>query len=339
MLLRLRLTLQQHRFEVLASVVLCLGVAIAVVIEALRLNSVMVPAGCDLTAYSGPDSSVSAACREASTAWMSIRDGFEMNLLAPLPQVMLFVVGLLLGAPLVAREIENGTAPLSWALAGSRRRWLAPRMLTMVALIVPLMLVVGLASDFLVSATSRGLNPWADFNSFTSRDVLLVFWGIAAFAGTVALGTLLGRTLPAILLAMVVCLFVRGSWDAVMNRTVLPPLSQALSAPAEIESGLTGNVDWSSLVVYQDMYKDGVPWSGDVNAWFEAHMVNTTDANGIVTSTWPTMDPRKIPYSVFFGIPGNCYWPIVALESGILLAGSMFCGAVALFWVGRRRPY
>jgi len=36
----------------------------------------------------------------------------------------------------VARELEQGTAPLSWALAGARWKWLAGRILAALLLIV-----------------------------------------------------------------------------------------------------------------------------------------------------------------------------------------------------------
>jgi hypothetical protein len=38
-------------------------------------------------------------------------------------------------------------------------------------------------------------------------------------------------------------------------------------------------------------------------------------------------------------IRGVDYWLVTRLECTALLAGSLFCGAIALFWVGRRKPY
>ena len=53
----------------------------------------------------------------------------------------------------------------------------------------------------------------------------------------------------------------------------------------------------------------------------------------------PTIDQSHMPQQIFYVIPGSRYWQIVALESGILLLGSLFCGAIAFVWVDRRRPY
>jgi hypothetical protein len=341
---RILLTYKQHRFEVVATLVLCVGVTVAAIIEALRLNAVHLPAGCDpySSLYGGPDAQISVACRTASNQWLAIRNGWEMNFIRPLPQVLPFVVGIMLGAPLVAREIETGTAPLSWALAGSRRRWLAARMIAIVLLIVPLLLALGLAADSLEGATVHGLNPWANFIDYMNRGVPIVFWGLAAFAGTVALGTLVGRTMPAIVLAVVVCLLARGTWEAGMNHFVLAGSSQILPSAADVQRGTAwSQASNSDLVTRLETYLDGQPWSGDANLWWQEHITQTVDQFGNVTTSSPVgPEGQPIgPYGVPFGFHGNMYWPIVAIESAILFLGSLLCGAVALVWVERRRPY
>ncbi len=341
MITRTFLILKQHRFEVAAAVALCLGVTVAAIVEALRLNAVQIPVGCDpyTVLYMSFGDQVSPACRAASQQWVDVHDGWDMNLIRPLPQMLPFLIGIILGAPLVAREIENGTAPLSWALAGSRRRWLVARMGAMVLLIVPLLLAVGLAADFLEGAGVRGLNPWANFIDYMSRGVPLVFWGLAAFAGTVALGTLLGRSMPAIVLALVVCVLARGAWEQGMNHYVLRPMSGLLPSQSEVASGMVW-FEEGDLVVYSETYLNGKPWDGDINQWWEEHMTTVVDADGNWIGTGPdNLQPSEMPYSVPFGFHGNQYWPVVALECAILLLGSLLCAAIALFRVEHRRPY
>jgi hypothetical protein len=53
----------------------------------------------------------------------------------------------------------------------------------------------------------------------------------------------------------------------------------------------------------------------------------------------PAIDPGRFPQQVQYVIPGSWYWSVTVLESALLLAGSLFCAAIALFWVDRRRPY
>jgi hypothetical protein len=178
-----------------------------------------------------------------------------------------------------------------------------------------------------------------------------VFWALAAFAGTFALGTLLGRTMPAVIVALVVCFFVRGSWESGMNRFVLR--SFAVQASLEQSAISTPNSWFNDIPLYQTVYMDGKPWDGDVNAWWMAHTMVQTSATPDPSGSMPEggapvfldpatnkpLAPSQIPTYVNFGIPGAWYWNVVAFESGLLLLGSLFCGAVAFVWVDRRRPY
>ncbi len=360
MLTRTWLTLKQHRFETIAVVVLCLIAAAASLGEAYRLNSIQLPAGCAIGQryMFGPDvSAPSTACQLAADRFYAVSNGTGMGLVRVLLGLLPFIVGILFGAPLVAKEIEQGTAPLSWALVGSRRRWLFGKMLAAALLIVPLLLVAGLAADVLQGASSPGLDPHASFENFGSRGVMVVFWGLAALFGTVALGTWLGRTLPAVILALVVCFLARGFWDVGLNRTVLPPLAVMQSeTPHDTQNGQNGQMMYgqyawspSDLNVYYRTYLDGKPWDGDWNTWWNEHQpvqptVKIDPTSGLPVGVAVDNGPGPInqiqgPYSVPFVIHGDRYWPIVALESGILLLGSLLCGAVALVWVDRRRPY
>ncbi len=339
---RIWLTLKQHRFETIAVVVLCLGVAIAAILEAFRLNSLNFPLSClqggRVVSWYDP-SAPPNACLSASQKFSDILNSMDVRLLMSSGQLLPFVVGIAFGAPLVAKEIEQGTAPLSWALAGSRRRWLLGKVLAAVVLIVPLLLIAGLAIDVLQGASVPGTDPHASFENYSARGVFLVFWGLAALLGTVALGTLLGRTLPAVFLALVVSFLARGFWEPVLNRTILPPF--AVMQSQDIQNNQSGYLP-SDLYVYYRTYLDGKPWDGDLNAWWNAHQPPmVVDPSGGIQPdpNAPAFDPTQAPWQIPFLIHGDGYWPIVALESGILLAGALLCGAVALAWVDRRRPY
>jgi ABC-type transport system involved in multi-copper enzyme maturation permease subunit len=271
MLTRVWLTLKQHRFETIAITVLCLGVAIAAIFEAFRLNSLNFPASCmhggRVIMWYDP-SAAPNACLLASQKFSDILNSMDVRLLLSSGHLLPFVVGIAFGAPLVAKEIEQGTAPLSWALAGSRRRWLVGKIVAAVVLIVPLLLIAGLALDVLQGASVPGTDPHASFENYSARGVFLVFWGLAALLGTVALGTLLGRTLPAVFLALVVCFLARGFWEPVLNRTILPQFVVMQSQDSQ-NNGY--GYSPSDLYVYYRTYLDGKPWDGDVNAWWNEH--------------------------------------------------------------------
>ena len=70
--------------------------------------------------------------------------------------VLPFIVGILLGAPLVAREIEKRTSSIAWSLSLSRTRWLALRAAPILIAVGVALLLVGQASEALITATPDG---------------------------------------------------------------------------------------------------------------------------------------------------------------------------------------
>jgi sorbitol-specific phosphotransferase system component IIC len=303
----------------------------------------------------------------ANKAFYDLISSFDMNMVKLFEQIVPFIVGITFGAVLVARELEQGTAPLSWALAGSRRRWLAGKLLAVIILIVPLLLIAGLAADVREGAVNPGIDPHASFYYYADRGVFLVFWGLAALCGTVALGTITGRTLPAVLLALVICVLARGMWEQAWNRTILRQMAVEQSASLDSRWG-------TDLWVYQtdEYYLDGKVWTGDIDTWWDQNLIcmggptpgaaaslgaspaaspstvspSAIPVSGVAVPIGPTCmnggtlpDNLQPPQPITYVIPGNQYWPVVALESAVLFGGAVFCAAVAFFWVERRRPY
>ena len=141
------------------------------------------------------------------------------------------------------------------------------------------MLAVGLAANVLEGALNPGLNPYASFSNYLGRGVPDVFWALAAFAGTFALGTVLGRTMPAVVLALVVCFFVRAAWDSGMTHFVLRSFAvpqvqqdqQKQQGYVVYGPGGPGNAD---MYIYYKSFIDGKEVTdAQVNAWYNQNMV------------------------------------------------------------------
>jgi hypothetical protein len=379
---RFRLTLKQHRFEIIGSTLACLGLIAAALFLTRELDSVVFPAGCKWEQFPSMmfDSAgqpmqqePTRACQAAIDSFNSIRGVSLANVTQIGMWLAPFVMAIMLGAPLVAREVEQNTAPLSWALIGSRRRWLLGRVGSILIVFVPLMLALGLAGDILYGAQNPGVNPWASFEQYGARGVLVPFWGVAAFLGTVALGTLFGRSLPAVFVAVVICFFARLGGEYYFQRIVLEAYAQPLMTAQQMASG---NYMWNptDLTVSYRYYLDGKPFSGDVDRWYAEHTPpapifdqngnpigiagptpaatqspqpssgGSPDPNATAQPVPALTDPSQFngswgPTTYPFGFHGDRYWPVVAAESGILAGGSLFLASIAFFWVGRRRPY
>ena len=106
------------------------------------------------------------------------------------------IVGILLGAPLVSREIEKRTAPIAWSLARSRRWWLAGRMLPLALAIAIALLLLGQATEASILAVP---DVHLNFRYFAMHGPLVAARGLAIFAIGAFVGLWIGRMLPAIL--------------------------------------------------------------------------------------------------------------------------------------------
>jgi hypothetical protein len=108
------------------------------------------------------------------------------------------VLGMFIGAPLVAREIETGTAQFAWTQAVTRRRWLAVR----VGWLLLAALAWGGAVAALVTWWSGPKNA-AYLNAFNPGDfdvqgIMPAAYSLFAMALGIAAGTLIRRVLPAL---------------------------------------------------------------------------------------------------------------------------------------------
>jgi len=130
-----RAVLKLSRFEVAVSVLASAAVLALWGYLRLRVGAVTVDPACLAGA-------VSPACEATSLALRAPVAGVGGRVLEAM-RILPFGVGLLMGVPIVAREIESGTAQTTWSLNASRWRWLARQT---VAVGVPAVLAVAAAA-------------------------------------------------------------------------------------------------------------------------------------------------------------------------------------------------
>ncbi len=143
--------------------------------------------------------------------------------------VMPVLAGVLLGAPLVAREAENGTTMLAWTQDASRTRWLLAQ-----AVPVAVLLAVAAAALQLEFGRLSGLRAglaWSAWSpeAFTLHPLPLAGWTALAFSLGVLLGAVIRRTVPAIA-ATIACATALYATAALWRVFYLPPLHVAVPA-------------------------------------------------------------------------------------------------------------
>jgi ABC-2 family transporter protein len=108
------------------------------------------------------------------------------------------LIGALIGAPLVAREVEQRTHLAAWTQSVSRRRWYTAKTSALAAFLAVAGLIAGTVNAWLQHQFSAGDTTSSRWSWFASASLALAGEAVLAFTLAVAFGALLRRTLPAI---------------------------------------------------------------------------------------------------------------------------------------------
>ncbi len=247
-----------------------------------------------------------------------------------------FGMGVLLGAPLVAREIDSGTAQLAWSLGRSRIGWLLRRIAFIALIVVVLLAVLAFTSELLAAALAPDRDLALDFTWFGRRGWLIVARGFGALMIGMVIGAVIGRVLPAILAAvLVIALAFSGislamdQWhrvEAIAQRFMSSPSDQAQLDQGALAVDYGIEMRDGELVSYGDLYRRGIT-------------TQISDEQGRSYASEADYEAGKfIGYDVQMVIPGKRYPELVAREG--VISGAV--GLIALGLTGavvrRRRP-
>jgi hypothetical protein len=303
-----------QRWEIAAVAVAAIGLTALALLRAFRYDDLL--AGCRAAIV------VVAPCgglRDAGTIY-DIQDQTTVYLVRQALAVLPFVAGVVLGVPLLARELEHRTAQLAWPLARSRARWLALRLVPIAVIGAILLVPPALAGEVLIRSQFPVTSPGANFEGYGERGFLTVLRFELVLVAGAFVGGWLGRQLPAVLVAGlaaggigVALTFVQPYW--------VEPVAQKVEDFQPIDS-----VGDKYVTV---RYRVDGHWISDE----EAYALMSWDGFG------DEPDPSQIgPQQVTYAIPGTRYPDVVARESAALVGAGIGLSGVLLLVVRRRRP-
>jgi hypothetical protein len=309
-----RLAWRLERLELSILIALSLVLAVVSFVVAWQLGLVRD----ELTACyrTAPDSAVAAwPCRSIDErhSQLMIASGLLTAMITAAP----FGLGILLGAPAIARELEGRTAPIAWSLSPSRVRWLALRVVPLVLIVGGVLLLLGGAGESLGAATNAdGLG----FPHLGAHGPLVAARGLAVLALGVVIGLLVGRVLPAILVT------------ALLTAALFAGVTLARTAVMEAESEWIEITEMSSLIsyVHESALRDDA--SGEMITWEEAYE-RFPEAFG------PTGDQQPPGMTIMSRVvlPSRYPWFVVR-EAALLSVLTVALGAVAVVAIRSRRP-
>ncbi|MER5768207.1 ABC transporter permease subunit [Streptomyces sp. NPDC001985] len=261
------------------------------------------------------------------------------------------VLGTFWGAPLVARELENGTHRLVWNQSVTRTRWLLGKVLLAVS---AAMVLTGVASACLTWAAApfdEVVKERFDTLVFGARNIAPI--GHAALAVTLGttIGLLLRRTLPAMAVTLVGFIAFQFFFPNVVRPGLMPPERATLPMTVEVINGARslGSIGGGAVI-------GGVTVPGEPDAWIaETGPLRTADGKplggaefnacldsppstgtgGTFGDTAACLAERDLRVDVLYH-PGSRYWAFQWLETAIHLLLSGVLLAVSLRRIGRR---
>jgi hypothetical protein len=232
--------------------------------------------------------------------------------------VALPIIGALtLGLALVARELEQQTALFGWSLAPSRPRWLLGRLAPEVVLVAVICIVAGVLLDA-IQGLGGFVDPWRSFEGFGMRGPAVAGIGVLALGVTVFVGALLGRQLPALLIALPLTLaaglLVSAVSDGLLDRESVVGTMEEMDPGARQLAGLLRTPE------------------GEDIGWEEAY-----NRYGSAVYEGNVEDLGLTQVSKF--VPGDRYPFAVFRLTGLLALVGVIGMALTLFIVQRRRPW
>jgi len=240
-----------------------------------------------------------------------------------------FAIGLLVGIPLVARDIEHGTAQIAWTLGRSRTRWLVGR--TAFGVLVVVVLTAGLAviTDVLGAAMQPNDDLGGSFHFEGNRGPIIVARGILGLGVGVLVGAVLGRQLPALLLGLIVTGLMYGAVTFVLHRWNEAEAAevwydQDLGAPLFVGSGV--RLASGEHVTMSEFYGSGT----------EAFQSEDGQLYASAADAQARRDPIGQEYILV--VPGERYPEIMARASLVTAGAGILLMVGAGFVTNRRRP-
>lgn len=312
-------TWRQHRLAVAGLAIVFVGVSIFLLINGLAMHSAYVKTG--LSSCGDPDGT---SCQIPLGIFTSEYENWAQLT----PRFLEFVpiaAGVFIGAPLVAREIENGTFRFAWTQGRNRVRWITVKL----ALLGIVLAMMSLAFSVMFTWWFR---PWVALTGRMESGQAYEIEGIVFTARTVfalvlgaLLGTLIRRTLPA--MAATLAAWLAVAWPSTIY--LRPLVMKPIVVPAKT------HIDISRSWTIGDWFQDR---SGRRLKQYEVgQLVQRARQDGVRTqkdlANW--LSRRHYTEWVSYQ-PNSRFWHFQFVEASAYGVLILLLAGLTVWWLGHR---
>jgi hypothetical protein len=315
-------TWRQHRVALAGVAALLGGLGLYLLIMALKIHA----------GYASVTSCHPARSAACGLTGRLFNDDYHptAQTMAGFLQVIPVLVGVFVGGPVLARELETGTFRFAWTQGCGRLRWAVAKLaLLAVAVTVAAEAFSLLFSWYYQPWFAEGLDGVLAPQLFDLRGIDFAAWTLLAFALGVAAGALIRRTVPAMAAAMAAWTGLFFATFMFLRKHYQPPLVAGGAKANTLSFGL----NWSWAQWYTG--PNGKPVSQQTIRTVMAHapgsVQNSRDPNAATAYLSAHHYTQWWLYQ-----PQSRYWHFQLIEGGWLLALSLILLA-ATVWLVRDR--
>lgn len=267
------LTFKPFRFEWGALVGATVLASAGALIVASLLASMTPPPACLPITWGGQiEADAFAACPIG--AFLDLRDAAADRLAAILPWLSV-IGGAVIGAQVVAREVEGRTTQFIWALEPTRRRWFAERVGTAMVGLAISAAIASICGAILAHARFPGLDIGSYIPIYGQFGLGVVFRATAAMSIAILLGALIGRIVPALLLSLLLAAVIAVFVPVAALRTAPGYVVDAGSPTSPTELTIeSGWADAQGRIISEEQARALAPTPGDpvtAQQWVAEH--------------------------------------------------------------------
>jgi hypothetical protein len=250
------------------------------------------------------------------------------------------LIGVFWGAPLIAREFEQGTQRLVWNQSVSRGRWLTFKLAGAGLAAMAVAGLISLAVTRWAADLDRAGDPRIQPLIYATRGIVPIGYAALAFVLGVTVGVLLRRTVPAMAITLVLVVAAQVAAPFALREhlttpivTIAPLSGGAIdhlvmhgSGDMEVYGDAPDDTSWvirnDTLTVTGEVFRGPVDWTAC-----------GPQADRSACPRW--LDSQHLRQQLSY-IPDNRFWSVQWRELGVLAAISLALAAFCGWWIRRR---
>ena len=218
------------------------------------------------------------------------------------------LAGAFIGAPFVAREIENGTQHLAWTQGVTRMRWLLVKLALVFVPLIAAAALVGYLEVVFLNVQGPQVNRWDIFDQQAPVVPAATFFALAL---GVAFGAVIGRSIPAMAATLLAFVLARIGIAELVRSHYIAPLMKTTHDLSAVGNQADPTAWWLGFPDYYDS---------------TGHLLGNLLGPSAGQPSYVTQSFQ----------PGDRFWAFQTIEAAILCGLALLIVGCAVYWVTRR---